>query len=456
MARLAREANGRRWEAEWLQTVDGNEQHKADVRNAVELMIRDYVATPLSDRMPRKGFIELVNRTHGTSLTMHSLKHFIQRHIAGKGATRLGTYAKPSVTVEEPPASAVVSPAPVYDVGHEAQERDYAAENGDLRRANQRLFAQMQRYKNQTEDLVRATIDGARDAMLSMGPLGPVRCGLQDKREHGDEVALWHMSDWQGAKLTTSYNSQVMRERVLRFCEKAQKITNIQRADHPVRECVIAFGGDMVEGLFNFPTQPFEIDQTIFGQYVTVSRLLIEVVQYALRTYERVRVVAEWGNHGRMGSKRDAVPKSDNIDRMCYELARQLLAGESRLTWEDCPEDIQRIEIGAYKALLIHGDEVGRMGYASPGTILQWANRQRSGAYGWDFRDVYIGHYHHHAEQALANGQGMLFHTGSTESDNRYARDNLAASAIPSQRLHFIDPERGRVSAQYKIFLDKE
>jgi hypothetical protein len=53
-----------------------------------------------------------------------------------------------------------------------------------------------------------------------------------------------------------------------------------------------------------------------------------------------------------------------------------------------------------------------------------------------------------------ANGQGSVYQTGSTESDNRYAGVLLAASATPSQRLHFIDPDKGRVTAAYKIWLD--
>ena len=214
------------------------------------------------------------------------------------------------------------------------------------------------------------------------------------------------------------------------------------------------FGGDMIEGLFNFPGQVFEIDSTLFEQYVNVSRLCVDVVRYALANFNKVTVVPEWGNHGRIGSKRDNVPRSDNFDRMCYELARQLLAGEKRLTWQECPEDIQRVVIGNYRALLIHGDEVGRNGFASPGAIVQHVNRWRSGSYAWDFRDVYIGHYHTHAEWSMANGQGSVYQTGSTESENRYAAINLAASATPSQRLHFVDPIKGRVTASYKIWLD--
>ena len=323
----------------------------------------------------------------------------------------------------------------------------------ELRNAMMRLQKQLKQAKERTQDLVASVYQGAHDAMLGHGPIQPVTPPTIDPRRKA-EVALWHLTDWQGAKQTTSYNSEIMRKRVMDFCSKAVRITDIQRADHAVKDCTIMFGGDMVEGLFNFPTQVFEIDSTIFEQYVNVSRLCVDVVRYALANYEKVTVIAEWGNHGRIGSKRDNVPRSDNFDRMCYELARQLLSGEKRLVWQDCPDDIQRVEIGKYKALLIHGDEVGRNGFASPGAIVNHVNRWRSGSYPWDFRDVYIGHYHTHAEWPMANGQGSVYQTGSTESDNRYAGVMLAASATPSQRLHFVDPVKGRVTAAYKVWLD--
>jgi hypothetical protein len=324
----------------------------------------------------------------------------------------------------------------------------------ELRNALMRVQKQLKQSKERNEDLVFATKQAAYDAMLTFGKVMPVPEVKIDKRKTKGEVALWHMTDWQGAKRTVSYNSEIMRDRVLQFATKAVAITEIQRADHPVKDVTIAFGGDMVEGLFNFPTQAFEVDSTLFEQYVNVSRLIVDVVRFALANYEKVTVVPEWGNHGRIGSKRDNVPRSDNFDRMCYELAKQLLAGEKRLTWQDCPEDIQRIEIGNYRALLMHGDEVGRSGFASPAGWQAAGNRWKAGAYDWEFQDIYLGHYHRHAQEPLSDGLGSVYWTGSTESDNRYARDSMAASGVPSQRLHFIDPERGRVTACYQVWLD--
>lgn len=331
-----------------------------------------------------------------------------------------------------------------------------------LRKANLNLQTKLIKAKSKVDDLVAATQEAAYEAVITLGNK-PALTPKKDTRKARAQVALWHLTDWQGGKKTPTYNSEVMAERVSLFVERAEKLTNAQRQDHPIKHCVIAFGGDMVEGVsFNFPTQPFEIDQTIFGQYVTVSKTIVETVKQALRIYETVTVIPEWGNHGRIGSTRDVVPRSDNFDRMVYELAKQVLAGEPRLTWQDCPEDIQRIWIPpntsagkGYRALLIHGDEIGRNGFASPATLVSAVARWQSGAYPWEFTDVYTGHYHNHLEFSLPNGMGSVYQTGSTESENRYASVLLAATAVPSQRLHFIDPDKGRVTTTHKVWLDE-
>lgn len=328
------------------------------------------------------------------------------------------------------------------------------AADTELRATNRRLMQQLDKAKAKTEELVEAVYRAARDS-ISSDPLRVTPRPPVDRRRRRAEVALWHLTDWQGRKRTVSYNGEVMRRRVLLFTDKAEEITAIQRENHPVNDCAILFGGDMVEGLFNFPNQVHEVDATLFLQWRSVSALLVETVKRSLAIYPGITtVVAEWGNHGRIGAKRDAVPTSDNFDRMCYETARMALANEPRLRWDDCPEDIQQVEIGNYRALLLHGDETGRNGFVSPTTFLSYLNKLKAGGFGWAFRDAYSGHYHTHHEMPLPDGHGVWYQTGSTESDNRYARNGLGTAAAPSQRLHFIDPEKGRVTAQYKIWLD--
>ena len=295
-------------------------------------------------------------------------------------------------------------------MGENLKEFEDLTEVAQLRAALGRTEAALRKAKVRSEALVEATLQGAKDAMLTLGPLSETPAprfsltGLPSKKE---EVALWHLTDWQGSKVTTTYNTQVMKNRILKYCRKAQHLTGIQRSHHPVRKCVIYFGGDMGEGLFQFPQQPFEIDMTLFQQYATIARLEVEVIRYALATYEQVEVVSEWGNHGRIGSKRAAVPLSDNFDRMTYELARALIQDSpdaERVKWVDSADDIQHIEIGNYRALGIHGDEVGRNGFASRPTVVRRCNDWAAGAHDWKFRDVYVGHYHFHGEDPMSNG----------------------------------------------------
>lgn len=323
----------------------------------------------------------------------------------------------------------------------------------ELRKSNLTLQTKLIKAKAKVDELVAATIEAAKFAVIDLGGIGNVTAPKSDGRKARELVCLWHLTDWQGGKKTPTYDSAVMVERVDEFLSKAHKLVEDYRKSRPVKKCVIVFGGDMVEGMFNFPSQPFEVDQTLFGQYVTVSKRIVESIQYALTIFEQVHVVAEFGNHGRLGN-RGFLPKSNNLDLMCYELARQLLEGEKRLTWEQTENDWQKIEIGNYRAIAIHGDEVGRNGFASPGTIVSHIARWQSGSLPFDFRDAYIGHYHTHSSWSLPNGYGQVYQTGSTESDNRYAQVLLASMAVPSQRMHLIDPIKGRVFAEHKIWLD--
>lgn len=329
-----------------------------------------------------------------------------------------------------------------------------------LRRALVMTQRQLARARVKVDDLVAATIEAATSAALALGRTETVPAPKLKTSKAKEEVALLVTSDWQGAKVTPTYNSDVMERRVKQFVDKACMLTELHRAGVPVTDCVLVMGGDMLEGLFNFPTQVHEIDATLFEQLFRVARIIVEIVRRLLKVFRTVQVVAEWGNHGRIGSKRDAVPRSDNLDRMAYEVARQQLLSEPRVIWPEASgEDVQLLVVGNYRAVVMHGDEIGRTGFAAPGTIVQHVNKWRSGAFRvngepWEFRDAYIHHYHTHAEWPMANGEGTVFQTGSTESDNRYAAIGLASSALPSQRLHFIDPRKGWVTSQAKVRLD--
>jgi hypothetical protein len=331
----------------------------------------------------------------------------------------------------------------------------------ELRNALLNAQRQLAKVKKNRDDFTAAVVQAAHDAMLSAGPLPAVPAPVKDSRAKKAEVALLHSTDWQLGKHTLTYDSKECERLVKQSIEKTILLTNIQRADHPVKEVVVMFGGDHIENTTIFPSQVYEVDSDVMSQFVDASRIMIEITRTLLANFEKVTVICEPGNHGRIG-KFGELPKDINWDKLAFMFAGQALKDEKRLTWQMTKEDIQRVTIKNYKALLIHGDEI-RWGTAS--TIVRFADRWKSGAYkffdevdkitkGFDFRDLYIGHYHQHQSWNMANGEGSVFMSGAVESGNRYARDLLASNGVPSQRLHFIDGEKGRVTSEHRLWLD--
>jgi hypothetical protein len=325
-------------------------------------------------------------------------------------------------------------------------EEEVAELRGALRRAQQNEA----KAKRKTEDLIRAVYQAAKDAAIST-PRTRVVAPPKDKRKGRPEVALIHTTDWQLGKKTVSYGTDTCAKRIEQFTSKVMELTDLQRSHRPIKEAVLMAGGDMVEGIGIFPGQIYEVEAHLYTQLFEAARIFEGMVRSLSAFYEKLHVVCEFGNHGRLGRKGD-MPYGDNIDRIMYKITQDRCTDLKNVTWQMSDDWYQIVEIGAYRALLVHGDEIKSFGGNTPAFgILRKCNAWASGVIE-QFQDVYMGHWHQPLSLCMSNG-GRVFVTGSPESHNEYAREFVAATGQPSQRLHFIDPEKGRVTAEYTCWL---
>jgi hypothetical protein len=330
-----------------------------------------------------------------------------------------------------------------------AQQRE-----DELRRAIRSLELRLHRAKSKTAELVDAVYAAARDAAVAHPPATTVPKPPRDRRTKTDEVALIHATDWQVGKQTETYDSDVAAARIALFGEKVAKITELHRAARPVRRAVLFLGGDMVEGVGIFPGQVWEVDSTLYAQVFRTASMIETLVRRLLASFETVEVWEEAGNHGRLGRKGE-MTGGDNMDRMAYGISRERFANEKRLTWHPMVSWCALAEIGNYRALLVHGDEIKSFGGNTPAFgILRKVTAWASGVVG-PFDDAYMGHFHTPMTLTQPNGN-RIYLTGSPESDNQYAAEFVAARGHPSQRLNFVDSNRGRVTAEYHVYLDGE
>lgn len=330
---------------------------------------------------------------------------------------------------------------------------DYAAAEQE-KSAQRKLLRQLEKAKASKAELVDAVYQAAKEAAaaLSIPPVPPPK---KDKRRHTAETAIAVLSDWQLAKVTADYNTDVCEERIERYGEKTASLVEIQRADHPVAEVRVYLLGDLVEGELIFPGQAHLVDASLYRQVlVDGPRILSGFLRRLSSVFERVRVVGVVGNHGSLGgrARKDYHPES-NADSMMMEATRLALNGEPRITWAGNYAPGARLwyaidEIGDHKFFLFHGDQIkgGFAGFPwySFGRKLQGWHMK----YGFDY--ALSGHFHTPV-RGYYNG---ITHwgNGSVESENTYAAEQLAASGEPSQYLLFAHPEQG-VTAEYLVHL---
>jgi hypothetical protein len=320
----------------------------------------------------------------------------------------------------------------------------------DLQAALARAHRKIADEKNRTDEIVNAIYRAAKDAALAMPRPKPI-LAPKDKRKGRPEVALLHATDWQLGKRTATYSMEICAERIQRYAEKVLRITEIQRKDHPVREAVLMLGGDQVEGIDIFVGQSWELDGHLFDQLFNASSIMEKLVRTLAANFETVRVVCEFGNHGRIG-RYGVNPKGDNVDRMAYKITQDRTSDLKTVSWQMSDDWYQHFTIGNYRVLLVHGDEIKSYSGTPLFAIIKRVSAWAAGIVP-TFDDCYMGHWHNPLSVTLGNGN-RAFITGSPESGNVYAAEHLAAQARPSQRLHFIDPERGRVASEYLVWLD--
>lgn len=271
------------------------------------------------------------------------------------------------------------------------------------------------------------------------------------------EVAVCHVSDTQAGKTTITYDSAIFAERLDEYARKVRTIIARKRSYCDVPEVHIYLGGDMVEGETIFPGQAHLIDQGVLEQAVRAAPAALASMILSIATIvHKVRVVCVSGNHGRVAPKGAGAHPTTNWDRVCYEVTRLLVLGPKRDAHGGriefvIADDFYAVDdVLGHSNLIVHGHQI-RGGFGG----FPWYGVGKRAA-GWidaipePWQRLYFGHFH-----TLTSGRindREWYCNGTVESDNSYAREELAAAGIPMQRLQFFSREHGVVS-DHQVYL---
>jgi hypothetical protein len=286
----------------------------------------------------------------------------------------------------------------------------------------------------------------------------PIRVYVPQRPKRGRarqiESAVVHLSDIQIGKLTESYDIAVARERIETiFLEKIRRITEARRSAASIDACHVYLGGDIVEGEDIFPGQSHEIEQGVFDQAIKTSpEIISNLILGLLETFHTVRVVSVPGNHGRNGRFGRGQHPRTNWDNVVYQVVRRILPTSDRLAWNLSESFYAVDDVLGWGNLIVHGDQIrgGLNGFPYYGVGKKAWGWIDSVDKRWDY--LWFGHFHTFAMGNL--NRRIWLANGTTESDNTYAQEQMAACGDPCQRLAFFNAEHGLI-ADHQVFLTK-
>lgn len=329
--------------------------------------------------------------------------------------------------------------------------------NDFLRSENKRLAKLVDKHKNVQHEVVVAAYQAAFDVFSNFELPKIKQPSIKASSKHKTpETAVAVFADWQMGKVTASYNTDVLEQRIEQYTEKLIEITEIQRMDHSVDDLHVWLLGDIVEGEEIFAGQSHLIDSGLYRQVgINGPRILSKFLTTALENFKRVHVIGIIGNHGAVGGKmRKSHDPETNMDRLLYKILELIFDKEERISFNIPDGRGERNwyavdTIGDYGSLLIHGDQLPSPSsyHAYYKKVMGW----KDGAIPEHFDDVFMGHYHQQFKMTI--GSGMLRISGSPESGNTYAQEFFSSMGRACQHLMYIHPEHG-VTSEYSIWLE--
>lgn len=329
----------------------------------------------------------------------------------------------------------------------------------DTKAALNRALRALSKAKTSHEEMVAAIYQAVSDNLKAL-TFGKVSKPPADRRKGDDETAVITFSDLQLGQVTSSYNSEIAEQRVQQYADKIIRLTELQRASHPIRKAKLYMLGDLIEGELIVPSHPHQVDSSVYAQVaLNGPRILVGFIRRLLECFDAVDVVSVPGNHGEVGgaSRKQYNPET-NFDRMLSKIVEQMFesAGEKRVTFR-VPDGYGRSSwyavdyVGDVGFMLWHGHQARRTSSSSHLPFYKLVMGWRSGAIPEPFNVSLCGH--HHTPTFLTMNSVQHYINGTFASDSEYAIERLAANSKAAQWLLFARPGRG-VTASYLVTLD--
>lgn len=250
----------------------------------------------------------------------------------------------------------------------------------------------------------------------------------------------------EGTRGFNAYDSDVFRERLTRIVD-AHLLVKAQRergGGYRHDELVVPLIGDLISGTIHELERHSDQDNVMWSVY-DCAMALAEALRRLSGVYERVRIYATSGNHGRLPDARRVQQKDPtrNWDTMIYLLTREHHRLNDRMTWVIPDSYSCAWEVYGWRFLQTHGHDVkswNSIPWYGLNRLVGNLNALEAGR-GTPVHYWLFAHFHNAASLPHATGESFI--NGSLIGGTEFTINALGKSDRPWQWMLFVHPELG-------------
>lgn len=312
-------------------------------------------------------------------------------------------------------------------------------------RLRQQADTAEQKYKHTLQELEAAEAR-LQVALNLREQVAPIVLTASKSSEQSEGCAILQASDWHIEERVdpatvnhlNAYNPDIAERRAGNFFQHGLQLIEKERQALVIQQAVLWLGGDLISGYIHD-----ELEESNYLSPIHATSLCQNIIaggiQFLLKEsgLERLIVICNYGNHGRIGAKkRISTGAQNSYEWLMYRALAKEFQSESRLQFQNANGYINYLEVFGYTLRFHHGDTIGYQGGVGGVTIPlnRWIGRSNEQVRAdMDF----IGHFHQ-----------LTFHrnftiNGSLIGFNAYAQSLGASPERPQQGFRLLDSRRG-------------
>lgn len=225
-----------------------------------------------------------------------------------------------------------------------------------------------------------------------------------------------------------------------------------------VDKVILAFLGDMVEGVEIFPGQIWQIDRGLMQQIWYGANDMAGAVAEIVGAFPSLHfhAIEVLGNHGRTGKKGER-PYIDSADWLFQRIVEMQMLRVERLTnvtWHQNEAWFAFVEIYGWHHLLLHGDQGVSGLWSSRPTVngLEKGVTRYNQMLQNQIHFVHAGHFHN--DWSLSFNMSYMLINGSFIGTSKFSASKMVASSPAMQCIHVFDPDFGLLTTE-RLYLSE-